>query len=118
MKKLHLSVAAVGLIGQSIDRINTVPVTDKGDASTKDARIAAYNLNMQAQKALEGHFTGESSSVTSTLRTADAHLEDANWQLAKKPSPDGRFNGVDVPGALRDSQAAVDALNALLSAAS
>jgi hypothetical protein len=68
---------------------------------------------MDAQQVLEQHFQGEDAAVTSALRTADAHLEDANWQLAKKPSPDGRFNGVDIPGALRDSQAAVDLLDQL-----
>jgi hypothetical protein len=101
---------AFALVQQSIEKIRTVPVADKGDASTKDARIAAYNLNMEAQKVLEGHFQGADAGLTSALRGADASLEDANWQLAKKPSPDGRFNGVDIPGALRDSQAAADAL--------
>jgi hypothetical protein len=72
---------------------------------------------MDAQAALEPHFAGESAGVTSTLRSADAHLEDANWQLAKKPSPDGRFTGVDVPGALRDSQAAVELLTKLVAGA-
>lgn len=101
---------AFALVQQSIEKIRTVPATDKGDASTKDARIAAYNLNMEAQKVLEGHFQGADAGLTSALRGADAHLEDANWQLARKPSADGRFNGVDIPGALRDSQAAADAL--------
>jgi hypothetical protein len=108
---------AVGLVNQSIDRIRTVPVSDHGDASTKDARIAAFNFNMEAQKVLEGHFQGEDAGITSALRSADASLEDANWQLAKKPSPDGRFNGVDIPGALRDSQSAVDALQKLVAPA-
>ncbi len=101
---------AFALVQQSIEKIRTVPATDTGDASTKDARIAAYKLNMEAQQVLEGHFQGADAGLTSALRGADAHLEDANWQLAKKPSPDGRFNGVDIPGALRDSQAAADAL--------
>jgi hypothetical protein len=101
---------AVQLIQQSIEKIRTVPVNDKGDASTKDARIAAFNLNKEAQALLEPHFNGENASITSQLRSADASLEDANWQLAKKPSPDGRFNGVDIPGALRDSETAVGIL--------
>jgi hypothetical protein len=109
---------AIDRINTSIELINTVPVTDKGDASTKDARIAAYNANMSAQDVLERNFLldGQAPEVVSQLRTADAHLEDANWQLAKKPSPDGRFNGVDIPGALRDSHAAVDVLQTLLAA--
>jgi hypothetical protein len=104
---------AADLVRQSIAQIQTVPTDDHGDASSKDARLAAYHLNMDAQQVLEQHFQGEDAAVTSQLRTADAHLEDANWQLAKKPSPDGRFNGVDIPGALRDSQAAVDLLDQL-----
>jgi hypothetical protein len=104
---------AADLVRQSIAQIQTVPTNDHGDASSKDARLAAYHLNMDAQQVLEQHFQGEDAAVTSALRTADAHLEDANWQLAKKPSPDGRFNGVDIPGALRDSQAAVDLLDQL-----
>jgi hypothetical protein len=41
--------------------------------------------------------------VSSHIHQADARLEDAGWQLARKPSPDGRFNGIDLPGALRDT---------------
>jgi hypothetical protein len=105
--------AAAALVRQSIERIRTVPTSDKGDASTKDARIAAYNLNMDAQKLLEQHFQYPDAAVTSQLHDADARLEDANWQLAKKPSPDGRFTGVDIPGALRDSEAAAAILEQL-----
>lgn len=112
---------AAELVRQSIEKISTVPTTDKGDASTKDARIGAFNLNMEAQKVLEQYFGSDqapgrdagSPEVLSQMRAADAHLEDANWQLAKKPSPDGRFNGVDIPGALRDSQSAVAILEQL-----
>jgi hypothetical protein len=108
---------AIDLIGRSVTLIHTVPASDRGEESSKQARIDAYHANMDAQHALEPHFAGESAAVTSTLRSADAHLEDANWQLAKKPSPDGRFTGVDVPGALRDSQAAVDLLTKLVAGA-
>ena len=96
-------------------KIETVPVDDHGDAATKDARIAAYKLNMNAQNVLENEFLRDDRSDTqvSELRRADAFLEDANWQLAKKPSPDGRFNGVDIPGALRDSRQAIDVLKQL-----
>jgi hypothetical protein len=106
---------AVDLINQSIELIETVPVTDTGDAATKDARIGAYKLNMSAQNVLEEAFLDPSrdAGIVSALRHADAQLEDANWQLAKKPSPDGRFNGVDIPGALRDSRAAIDVLEQL-----
>lgn len=104
---------AVDLVNQSIARIQTVPADDHGDESTKQARIGAYQLNMQAQQLLEPHFDGAASGVTSTLRQADAYLEDANWQLAKKPSPDGRFDGVDIPGALASSQSALAALQQL-----
>lgn len=108
---------AAALVQQSLDTIATVPTTDKGDASTKDARIKAFQFNKDAQAALEQHFNGEDAGVTSQLRTADASLEDAAWQLAKKPSPDGRFTGVDIPGALSDTQSALDALNALVAPA-
>ncbi|MCW2923071.1 MAG: hypothetical protein JWM98_475 [Thermoleophilia bacterium] len=105
--------AAVALIRQSVDTIRTVPASDTGSEATKAARIGAFHLNLDAQAKLEPHFTGGDAKVTSELRRADASLEDAAWQLAKKPSPDGRFNGVDVPGALRDTQAAADILTAL-----
>ncbi len=109
---------AVDNVRKSIQLIETVPVTDKGDASTKDARIGAYNANMAAQNVIEDVFLREDidAALVSTLREADAHLEDANWQLAKKPSPDGRFTGVDIPGALRDSHAALDLLTGVVNA--
>lgn len=108
---------AAGLVQQSIAKIQQVPASDHGDASTKDLRIAAFNLNKQAQEVLERHFGAADEALVSQLRTADASLEDAAWQLAKKPSPDGRFNGVDIPGALRDSRAAYDLLMQLGAAA-
>ncbi len=101
---------AAQLVRRSLETIRSLPTDDTGTSSTKDARIAAYNLNMDAQKLIEPHFNSGDEFVTSQLRTADAHLEDANWQLAKKPSPDGRFNGVDIPGAQRDADRAVQIL--------
>ena len=103
---------AVDKLQESIALIETVPITDTGDAATKQARIGAYDLNMAAQGIVEDVFLRDdvADDVVSTLRTADAFMEDANWQLAKKPSPDGRFNGVDIPGALRDSRAALELL--------
>jgi hypothetical protein len=108
---------AVRLAAESARIITTVSPTDKGEETSKDTRIKAYKTNLAAQSRLEKQFNVNSNpaNVISTLRTADASLEDANWQLAKKPSPDGRFNGVDQPGALRDTQKAVDLLNGLLS---
>ncbi len=94
--------------------ISTVSPTDKGDESSKAVRIKAFKTNMAAQERLERQMQSTPADVVSTLRAADASLEDANWQLAKKPSPDGRFNGVDVPGAARDTQKAVDLLDTLL----
>lgn len=106
---------AARLATEALRIIGTVPPTDKGDESTKDVRIKAYKTNMAAQARIERQFdAGNPPNVVSTLRAADASLEDSNWQLAKKPSPDGRFNGVDVPGATRDAQKAVDLLNGLL----
>jgi hypothetical protein len=94
--------------------ITTIPQADTGTDATKDARIKAFNTNMAAQKRIEAQFGVADEGVVSALRAADASLEDANWQLAKKPSPDGRFNGVDVPGALRDTERAVELLDELL----
>ncbi|MCW2926952.1 MAG: hypothetical protein JWM86_920 [Thermoleophilia bacterium] len=109
---------AAKLVRQSLATIAGLPTEDTGSAATKDARLAAYHLNMDAQQLIEPYFNGGDAYVTSTLRKADAHLEDANWQLAKKPSPDGRFNGVDVPGAQRDTEAAATTLEQLVSALS
>lgn len=107
---------AAKLVRRSLETIRSLPTDDTGTSSTKDARIAAYNLNMDAQKLIEPHFEGGDEFVTSQLRSADASLEDANWQLARKPSPDGRFNGVDIPGAQRDTDAAAVTLEKLVAA--
>ncbi|MCW2921098.1 MAG: hypothetical protein JWL76_972 [Thermoleophilia bacterium] len=109
---------AAKLVRRSLETIRQLPTEDTGTAGTKDARIAAYNLNMDAQKLIEPYFNAGDEFVTSQLRSADASLEDANWQLAKKPSPDGRFNGVDIPGAQRDTDAAAVTLEKLVSALS
>ena len=108
---------AAALVQRSIETIRTVPATDTGNEETKATRIAAYKVNLEAQAVIERHFTSSDAAFGARLRSADAYLEDANWQLAKKPSPDGRFTGVDIPGALRDSQSAVDLLQQLAAAA-
>ncbi len=110
------AASAVKLVRRSLETIRSLPSDDTGTDSTKDARLAAYNLNTDAQKLIEPHFASRDQFVVSQLRAADARLEDANWQLAKKPSPDGRFNGVDIPGATRDTDAAVATLEKLVSA--
>src|SRR5690606_38928980 len=94
--------------------LRKVPVDDRGDESTKPLRAAALNYNLDAQRLLEQHFGIEDRAVAAKLETADSLLQDANWQVARKPSPDGRFNGVDIPGALRDAQAAAQTLNTLV----
>jgi hypothetical protein len=94
--------------------IELLPSDDRGSESTKADRIKAFETNRGAQSRLERHFDDRDTELVSLLRVADASLEDANWQLAKKPSPDGRFNGVDVPGALTDTQRAVELLGALV----
>lgn len=101
---------AAELVTQSIGRVRALPANDTGSDATKQARIEAHRMNMQAQQVLEPLFTNQDQNLVSQLRSADAHLEDANWQLAKKPSPDGRFNGVDIPGALRSSEQALQLL--------
>lgn len=92
------------LAAKAVEMLATVPQDDRGSQYTKDLRIRIFKTDMAAQKRLERQFDamGNDAGVLSELRRADAYLEDANWQLAKKPSPDGRFNGVDVPGAMRD----------------
>jgi hypothetical protein len=105
--------AAATLARQSLDTIMSLPVDDRGSDATKQARIAAFNQNKEAQAQIEPLFETTDQAVSSQLHTADAHLEDANWQLAKKPSPDGRFNGVDVAGARRDTEAAIALLDQL-----
>jgi hypothetical protein len=104
---------AAELVRRSIDTIRTLPINDRGSESTKATRLAAYDMNMQAQRLIEPHFNGSDQWFGSQLRSADRLLTDANWQLARTPSPDGRFNGVDVRGALRDTQSALDKLDRL-----
>lgn len=105
------------LVSRGIELLDTVPRDDVGSEATKELRIRVFKTNMAAQSRIEKQLTGNPDAVVSDLRRADAYLEDANWQLAKKPSPDGRFNGVDVPGALRDSAEGARVLNELLAAA-
>ena len=105
--------AARDLVSRSLDVIRSLPRDDRGSSATKQARLDAFGFNKRAQELLEPHLGTPDARVESQLRTADAHLEDAAWQLAKKPSPDGRFTGVDVPGAIRDTEAALDVLGEL-----
>jgi hypothetical protein len=105
------------LVSRASEMLDTVPRDDVGSDATKDLRIRIYKTNMAAQKRIEQQFDGNPAEVQSDLRKADAFLEDANWQLAKKPSPDGRFNGVDIPGAIRDTAEGARVLNELLAAA-
>ncbi|MCW2974232.1 MAG: hypothetical protein JWN72_2505 [Thermoleophilia bacterium] len=107
---------AVSLIGESVGALRGLPQEDTGSEGTKQARISAFHVNRSAQDLLEKYFDTATPEVASTLHTADASLEDAAWQMAKKPSPDGRFNGVDLPGAIADSEAAAQALAQLLNA--
>jgi hypothetical protein len=88
-------------------------------AASKDARLGVRNVNLEAQARIQPHMEDSSlhASITSRLTNADATLEDVNWQVAKSPSPDGRFNGVDLNGALRDARAASSILGELAPAA-
>jgi hypothetical protein len=109
---------AARLATSASDLLATVPRDDIGSEATKDLRIRVYKTNMAAQSRIQKQFDANNpADVVSALRTADASLEDANWQLAKKPSPDGRFNGVDVPGAVRDTATGVELLDKLLASA-
>ncbi len=106
------------LAAKAVEMLGTVPLDDGGSDATKDIRIRVFKTNMAVQKRLEKQL-GETNpeAVVSELRKADAYLEDANWQLAKKPSPDGRFNGVDIPGAVRDTAEGARIIDELLRAA-
>ncbi|MBC7460062.1 MAG: hypothetical protein H7287_01735 [Thermoleophilia bacterium] len=99
---------------ESLNILGSIPVDDRGSESTKQARLSAFHSNRAAQDLLEGHFNDRDQQLTSTLHAADASLEDAAWQMARKSSPDGRFNGVDIRGAIEATQAAVALLNQVL----
>ncbi|MCW2921542.1 MAG: hypothetical protein JWL76_1416 [Thermoleophilia bacterium] len=106
------------LAAKAVEMLGTVPLDDVGSEATKDIRIRVFKTNMAVQKRLEKQLNETNpEAVVSELRKADAYLEDANWQLAKKPSPDGRFNGVDIPGAVRDTAEGARIIDSLLTAA-
>ena len=106
------------LAAKATELLGTVPLSDTGSEGTKDLRVRVFKTNMAVQKRLEEQIAaGNPDAVLSELRKADAYLEDANWQLAKKPSPDGRFNGVDIPGAVRDTAEGARIIDELLRAA-
>jgi hypothetical protein len=108
-----------GRIEQLIAAHGTGTMDDAVLAASKDARLGVRNVNLEAQARIQPHMEDSSlhASITSRLTNADATLEDVNWQVAKSPSPDGRFNGVDLNGALRDARAASSILGELAPAA-
>jgi hypothetical protein len=109
----------IGRIEQLIGAHGTGTMDDATLAVSKDARLGVRTVNLEAQARIQPHMDDRSlhASITSRLSNADATLEDVNWQVAKKPSPDGRFNGVDLNGALRDARAASSILSELAPAA-
>jgi hypothetical protein len=92
------------------------PVTSALLDSTKDARLGAKHLNEEAQGRLQAHFADADlqPAIESKLHNADGALEDANWQLAKNPSPDGRFAGLDLAGSRRSLETAVAVLSEIV----
>lgn len=106
--------AAADLARDSRTVIDRIPAHDRGSEMTKSARLEAYDLNMRAQQRIEPLFSSVDQATASRLRAADARLEDANWQLTNQHSPDGRFRGVDIPGARRDTDAAIRLLHELV----
>lgn len=98
---------AAGLVQKSLDLILKVPAERGADESTKPLRKEAYDMNRAAQAVLEPLFEKTSGFTHQNLRAADASLEDVTWQLIGKPSPDGRFNGVDINGAIDNTRQAV-----------
>ncbi len=106
------------LAAKAVEMLGTVPLDDVGSEATKDLRGRILKTNLAVQKRLEKQAAeGNPAAVLSDLKTADAYLEDANWQLVRVPSPDGRFNGVDIPGAVRDTSEGARIINELLQAA-
>lgn len=106
------------LAAKAVEMLGTVPLDDVGSDATKDIRIRVFKTNVAVQKRLEKQLNETNpEAAVSELRKADAYLEDANWQLARKPSPDGRFSGVDIPGAVRDTAEGARIIDELLRAA-
>ena len=89
---------------------------DAANAATKDARIGAFRVNKDAQERIRPLFEDASMNekVRSLLKQADGSLEDSSWQIQNKDSPDGRFIGIDLGGALGDAQDAAGALRRIL----
>jgi len=110
--------AAIKLLGTSVGSLVSIPNDAAEAAQWLPTRKSARQDNLDAQKLLEDQFLKPSTpkDVVSTLRRADATLEDVTWQIVGKPSPDGRFNGVDLPGAISDTRAAVALLEQLVEA--
>ncbi len=108
--------AADSRIGRSIGQLLSVAKGSEASEPFMSFRKEARTLNLAAQEQLETLFTrkGVPKAVVSALRSADASLEDATWQIVGKPSPDGRFNGVDIPGAIRDTRDAIKLLEGLV----
>lgn len=98
--------AAIHHVRSMVDTIRSLPVDDRGSDRTKSARLAANDASLAAQRLIEPYMDG-TDWTSQRLRAADQMLEDANWQLTRESSPDGRFNGVDLRGALRDAQGAL-----------
>jgi hypothetical protein len=111
-------------VDEAIERIQSLiaqhgegPFDEATMAATKDARIGVKNVSLEAQARIQPYIAdgaGTEPSVFSKLKQADANLEDSNWQLAKKPSPDGRFNGLDLKGSLGDAVRAQTLLRELV----
>jgi fructose-1,6-bisphosphatase/inositol monophosphatase family enzyme len=86
------------------------------NAATRDARIGAFRVNKDAQARIRPLFedAAMNEKVRSLLTQADASLEDSAWQIQNKDSPDGRFIGIDLGGALDDARDAATALREIL----
>ena len=107
---------AAGKIRSLIAQYGEGSLDDAAEVGSKDARISAFRVNKDGQGRLTKYVDEPSlvePEVSSLINQADARLEDAGWQMARKPSPDGRFNGIDLPGSLRDSRDAIDILGQL-----
>jgi hypothetical protein len=114
---------AIGRVSDTTARVDQLiaehgaePVTGTLLDETKDARLGAKHLNEEAQGRLQSHFDDADlqPAIESRLHLADGALEDSNWQLAKNPSPDGRFAGLDLAGSRNSLQSAMAVLSELV----
>lgn len=104
------------LLDKDLKILKTIPADKATDGAYTPVRKQVYDTNMAAQQQLEQQFQrpGIDPDAVSHMRRADANLEDANWQVVPKVSPDGRFHGIDIPGAIASTTEAKQIVSSYL----